>query len=95
MLADVATSPVRTTRCEVSSDSVGTFVGQLLDRRLLAALLRISVRSLNRFDAAGKIPMALRLGGPNGRKRWCRAEIERWVAAGCPDRKTWLAIRRG
>lgn len=56
----------------------------------LAALLSRSVPSLHRDDAAGRLPAAVRLGGA---KRWRYDEIAAWVEAGCPDRRTWDALR--
>lgn len=61
----------------------------LLDINALAGLLSRSVPSLRRDDAAGRIPAGLRIGGA---KRWRRAEIEKWIEAGCPDRVTWNAL---
>jgi len=55
----------------------------------LAALLSRSAPSLQRDDAAGRLPAALRIGGS---KRWRYSEIVAWVEAGCPDRKTWQAL---
>jgi len=43
-----------------------------------------------RLHAAAKTPAAVKLGR---NVRWNRAEIEAWVAAGCPDRRTWEAIK--
>lgn len=63
----------------------------LIDIQQLSALLARSTASLERDEAAGRLPAPLRLGGS---KRWRYAEIEAWVAAGCPERKTWEAMRR-
>jgi predicted DNA-binding transcriptional regulator AlpA len=62
----------------------------LIDTYGLAELLSRSVPSLQRDDAAGRLPAALRLGGS---KRWRYSEIVAWVEAGCPDRKTWEALK--
>lgn len=62
----------------------------LIDIRQLAALLSRSVASLERDQAAGRLPAPVRVGGS---KRWRRAEIEAWVAAGCPARAAWDARR--
>jgi predicted DNA-binding transcriptional regulator AlpA len=58
----------------------------LLSVRDLARLLGRSVPSLDRDDAAGRLPAPVRIGGS---KKWRRAEIVAWVAAGCPDRASW------
>ena len=62
----------------------------LIDIHALAALLGRSVASLERDQAAGRVPAPVRLGGS---KKWRRAEIEAWVAAGCPPRREWDARR--
>jgi hypothetical protein len=41
--------------------------------------------------AAGKTPTPTELGG---RTLWRAGELREWIAAGCPDRKTWEKIRR-
>ena len=56
----------------------------------LAKQLGISLRHLRRLDAAGKLPKPVRLGYS---VRWLAAEIEAWLAAGAPDRKSWQQIR--
>lgn len=56
----------------------------------LAETLDMSVRSIHRLLSGGKIPKPSRLGG---QLRWSRAEIEEWIQAGMPDRKTWERMR--
>lgn len=53
----------------------------LLDIKCLAVLLTRSVASLERDQAAGRLPAPVRIGGS---KKWRRADIEAWVAASCP-----------
>jgi len=53
----------------------------------VAALLGVSPRSVWRMVQTGECPAPLRLRGCT---RWRRAEVERWIAAGCPA----AAIRR-
>lgn len=62
----------------------------LIDIRDLAVLLSRSVASLERDQAAGRLPAPLYVGGS---KRWRRMEIEEWVTAGCPRRDRWEALR--
>ncbi len=62
----------------------------LIDIRDLAGLLSRSVPSLERDQAAGRLPAPLRIGRS---KFWRKAEVEEWVAAGCPDRAHWTAVR--
>lgn len=47
----------------------------------LARMLGISVVMLRRMRSAGKLPQPVRL---NRRVLWRLAEVEAWVAAGCP-----------
>lgn len=47
----------------------------------LAALLRISTRSLWRLLSAGRLPKPIRLGRS---VRWRRVEVEIWINCGCP-----------
>jgi predicted DNA-binding transcriptional regulator AlpA len=56
----------------------------------LADALATSVRSIHRHNALGKLPKPSRLGG---QLRWERAEIEAWIEAGMPDRRTWERVR--
>jgi hypothetical protein len=56
----------------------------------LSRLLARSKASLARDDAAGRIPAGLKIGSS---KRWRYSEIVAWVQAGCPDRRTWEALR--
>lgn len=55
----------------------------LIDIKCLAVLLNRSVASLERDQAAGRLPAPVRIGSS---KKWRRADIEVWVAAGCPAR---------
>lgn len=59
-------------------------------RRELALALGISLATLDRLDAAGKLPAAVRIGS---RKVWPRAAIADWLQVSCPDRRTWEAIQ--
>ena len=59
---------------------------RLLTAKQLATVLAISIRTVWRLDAAGRLPRPIRLGGS---VRWRGSEIDRWLRAGCPDRATW------
>jgi predicted DNA-binding transcriptional regulator AlpA len=63
-----------------------TTEGLLIDIGQLSALLRRSVASLERDQARGRLPAPVYVGGS---RRWRRAEIVAWVAAGCPPRERW------
>lgn len=47
----------------------------------VAHLVRMSIRQIQRWKSAGWFPQELNIGG---NVRWRRADIEAWVAAGCP-----------
>jgi excisionase family DNA binding protein len=55
----------------------------LLSQTELARLLDLSIRTISRMNASGKIPKPVRVGRS---VRWRRKEIEEWIAAGCPKR---------
>ena len=64
----------------------------VVDAKQLAGMLGLCERTVRTMDTAGKLPQPLRL---NSRcVRWSVAEIEAWLAAGAPDRKTWEAIKK-
>ena len=54
----------------------------LLSAQTLAKRLAVSVRTLWRLRSSGKLPEPVRLGGA---VRWRTADIDAWVAAGCPE----------
>ncbi len=61
----------------------------LINVQQLARMLKRSAASLERDQKAGRLPAQIYVGGS---KRWRRAEIEAWVAAGCPIRTEWEAL---
>ncbi len=61
----------------------------LYDSGDLCAVLRISKATLHRLLAAGKLPKPIRLSG----LKWPVAEIEAFVAMGCPPRAEFEARR--
>jgi hypothetical protein len=64
----------------------------LLDAVAAAAVLGMTEVALREFDLRGDVPRALTVGSL---RRWSRAELGRWVRAGCPSRATWEARERG
>ena len=54
----------------------------LMSSDQLAALLLVDLRTVQRWDSAGKIPGKVRL--PGRLVRWRRDVIEKWLAEGCP-----------
>ncbi len=61
----------------------------LLDARSLARLLETSTATVWRWDAAARLPVPLR--PTTGTTRWRRADIERWIELGCPNRSSFEA----
>jgi len=57
----------------------------------LAYRLGVSLRHIRRMDSSGKLPRPIKLGAS---VRWPVAEIEQWLAAGAPDRRTWQAMNQ-
>jgi predicted DNA-binding transcriptional regulator AlpA len=65
----------------------------LISDTVAAALAGISRAHLHRLRAAGKVgPAPVRLGRA---LRFDRTEWIAWIAAKCPDRKTWEAMQAG
>jgi predicted DNA-binding transcriptional regulator AlpA len=65
---------------------------ELIRARKACRLYDVSEATWWRWDAAGKIPAGIKIGGV---KRWRRAELEAHIRAGCPDRRTWQALQEG
>lgn len=63
----------------------------LLSLRQLSVRLNRSLASLGRDLALGRLPEGVRIGRS---RRWCPHEIESWLAAGCPRREVWEAMRQ-
>jgi excisionase family DNA binding protein len=52
----------------------------------VAALLKVSPRTVYRLNDGGQLPAPIRLGKT---KRWRVTELEAWLRAGAPPRKSW------
>jgi predicted DNA-binding transcriptional regulator AlpA len=65
----------------------------VLDAAGLAGELHVGLSTLWKLDSAGHLPRGVRFGARC--RRWPRAEIEAWLAAGAPHRDRWEAIRAG
>ena len=63
---------------------------QLIDAQALGDLLGLASRTIRRYDVSGRLPRPIHLGGA---VRWRLAEIENWIEAGCPDRRTWETLK--
>lgn len=57
----------------------------------LATMLGLSLRTIRTMDAAGKLPRPVKLGARS--VRWRVRDIDDWLAAGCPGRAQWEAVR--
>ena len=62
----------------------------VVDARRLAKFLCAGLRTVRAWDAAGKLPSPIRLGG---KVVWRLDEIRDWLAAGAPRRAEWQARR--
>ena len=65
---------------------------QLLTAKAMAKMLSTSVRSIWRYRSAGRLPETVKIGGAI---RWKQQDIEQWISMGCPDRRTFEAMRGG
>jgi predicted DNA-binding transcriptional regulator AlpA len=62
----------------------------LLRAREAAAACAVSLATWWRWDAAGRCPSAVRIGGT---VRWRAEDLRDWIACGCPGRKEWETRR--
>jgi predicted DNA-binding transcriptional regulator AlpA len=85
-------SAVTAATSELLSNAAAVVNGRplVLSAADLARDLRVSVKTIWRLDASGKIPRPIRVGRL---LRWDRGEIVRWIAAGGPPRSEWEALR--
>lgn len=72
---------VPTTSGPRSGGNARTKTPELLDINCVAAQLCCSARHVRRLSDAGKLPRPVHLGAL---VRWLRADLEAWLAAGCP-----------
>jgi predicted DNA-binding transcriptional regulator AlpA len=61
----------------------------LLTAKSVGEHLSLSKRQVFRLKSSGRMPAAVRIGGA---VRWRQADIERWIALGCPDRARFEAM---
>ena len=62
----------------------------LVCARQAAALCAVSLATWWRWDAAGRMPAGVKIGGA---KRWRADELRSWISSGCPDRARWSAMQ--
>lgn len=73
------------------SEAETTIEPLLLDATTAAGLCGVSRRTWFSWQSCGAIPAAVLRRGRV--VRWRREEIEAWVAAGCPARDRWQAMK--
>ena len=61
----------------------------VVNAKQLAKLLGKSLRTIRTLDAAGKLPVPLRISGKS--VDWILSEIKEWITAGAPSRAVWVA----
>lgn len=64
----------------------------VLSAMRLSQRLGVSLRHIRRMDSAGKLPRPVRLGKV---VLWKVDEINSWLNAGAPERKTWEQMKKG
>ena len=64
------------------SKSTTKIDGELIDVSRIARLLDVSTRTVWRMVRRGELHEPFKVGGGT---RWRRAEIDRWLDAGCPN----------
>jgi predicted DNA-binding transcriptional regulator AlpA len=62
----------------------------LLRARGAATLCGVGLATWWRWDAAGRVPHGVKIGGA---RLWSREELLDWIRAGCPERVEWQARR--
>lgn len=62
----------------------------LVTAKQAAAMCGKSLRTWRTWDSGGLIPQPVRIGRST---LWCLAELRAWVAAGCPRREEWEAMK--
>ena len=87
-MADVLPLRIRPAVTDPPADPAGPPL--VVDARRLAVMLSAGVRTVRTWDAAGKLPAPVRIGG---RVVWRVDEIRAWLDAGAPDRETGAARR--
>lgn len=64
----------------------------LVDGKTFAKQLVVSTSTFSRMNASGKLPPCVRLSA--GCVRWRVDDVTKWVALGCPDRATYIALAK-
>jgi predicted DNA-binding transcriptional regulator AlpA len=62
----------------------------LIAARQASAMCAVSLATWWRWDAAGRMPAGVKIGGT---KRWRADELRSWISSGCPDRAHWNVMQ--
>jgi predicted DNA-binding transcriptional regulator AlpA len=65
---------------------------KLLTAKAVGEMLSLSKRQIFRMKSAGLICSPVKVG--QGAIRWRQSNIEKWIALGCPNRKTFEAVQQ-
>lgn len=74
----------------MTTNDVAVVEPVLVDADAAAAMCSMHRATWYKKTASGQTPKPVRIGGV---VRWRKAEIEEWIAAGCPARAKWDAVR--
>lgn len=62
----------------------------MLRAKQAAGFIGVSQRTLANLRASGRLPLPIRLGGCIA---WRKADLEFWVAAGCPKLEKFIQLK--
>ena len=71
--------------------TIGNADGVLLTMKNIAQILGVHRVTTQRWLESGRLPAPIRLG--RRCLRWPKAEIDKWIASGCPAREKWEMLR--
>ncbi len=89
-MADVLPLRIPGVDTDPAAGPVAAPVPLAVDAKGLTALLPVGLRTVRTWDAAGKLPRPVRIGG---RVVWLVSEIRAWLDAGAPPRDVWERTR--
>lgn len=75
---------------ETARREPATELGRLLNRTQSAGYIGVNIATWQRWYLAGALPEPVRLPG---RRYWRREELDRWIAAGCPNQRKWRSMQ--
>lgn len=65
---------------------------KLISVKMAAAMSNVTPRTFAKWESLGLTPSAVQIG-KKGAKRFLKSDIENWILARCPDRKTWEQMK--